>query len=82
MDAKIIDQSGSWFAFGNEKLSQGRENVRRLLKDNPEIRTALETKVREFLGVHPSQLLKPEDLQHVYEEAESPEVALQDHEDH
>ena len=81
VEAKIIDQSGSWFAFGSEKLGQGRENVRRLLKENPEICTAIETKVREFLGVHPAQLLKSGDMQHADDEPESLEAGLQNHED-
>jgi len=51
VDANIIEQSGSWFAFGSEKLGQGREKVRALLDENMELRTAVEKKVMEHLGM-------------------------------
>lgn len=54
IDAKIIEQSGSWFAFGAEKLGQGREKVRALLDENLELRNAVEAKVIEHLGMHPN----------------------------
>lgn len=41
----IIQKSGSWFSYNNDKLGQGRENVRQLLKDNPEMLKEIETKV-------------------------------------
>ncbi len=46
----IIDKSGSWFAFGSEKLGQGKENVRQLLEDNPDIAGAIEEKLMAHLG--------------------------------
>lgn len=55
LEAGIIEQSGSWFAFGSEKLGQGREKIRALLDENEELRTAVETKVREYLGFHPNE---------------------------
>lgn len=55
IEAKIIEQSGSWFAFGAEKLGQGREKVRALLDENPDLRNAIEAKVVEFLGLHPKE---------------------------
>jgi len=55
IEAGIIDQSGSWFAFGDEKLGQGREKVRALLDENIELRNAIETKVKEYLGLHPRE---------------------------
>ncbi len=45
----IIKQSGSWYSYGETKLGQGSENVRQLLKDNPELMEELEKKVREKL---------------------------------
>lgn len=63
IEAGIIDQSGSWFAFGTEKLGQGREKVRALLDENPDLRNAVEAKVVEFLGLHPKEFTPgPEDL--------------------
>ncbi len=43
----IIKKSGSWFSYGESKLAQGREAVRTLLKDNPELAHELETKIFE-----------------------------------
>ena len=57
IEAKVIEQSGSWFAFGAEKLGQGREKVRALLGESPELRNQIEAKVVEFLGLHPQESL-------------------------
>ena len=63
IEAKIVDQSGSWFAFGSEKLGQGREKVRALLDENPDLRNQIEAKVIDFLGMHPKEFTpSPEDL--------------------
>ncbi len=43
----IIKKSGSWFSYGDTKLGQGRESVRKLLKDNQELAQELETKIFE-----------------------------------
>lgn len=61
VEAGIIDQSGSWFAFGDEKLGQGREKVRALLDENLELRNAVEEKVKEYLGLHPRDFTPEEE---------------------
>ena len=53
IEARIIEQSGSWFAFGSEKLGQGREKVRALLEETPELSRAIEDKLMEHLGMFP-----------------------------
>jgi len=55
VDKKIVDKSGTWFAFNGERLGQGRENVKQFMKDNPEVTKTIEQKVRLELG-----LVKPE----------------------
>ncbi len=45
----LIKKSGSWFSYGDSKLGQGREAVRKLLLDNPELATELETKILEYI---------------------------------
>ncbi len=45
----IINKSGSWFSYSDNKLGQGREAVKQLLKDNPELANELEGKIREKL---------------------------------
>jgi recombination protein RecA len=47
----IVEQSGSWFAFGAERLGQGKENVRALLAENAELRQKVEDKLLEHLGL-------------------------------
>ena len=46
----IIDKSGSWFSYGETKIGQGRDAVKNLLKDNPELCDELEKKISEFLS--------------------------------
>ena len=55
-EAGIIDKSGSWFAFGGERLGQGKENVRALLDENEELRLAIEKKIIEHLGMNPEKI--------------------------
>lgn len=45
----IIKKAGSWFSYGDTKIGQGRDTVKQLLKDNPELCSELEAKVREAL---------------------------------
>jgi recombination protein RecA len=49
-EAGIIDKSGSWFSYGETKLGQGRDSVKKLLKDNPELSEELEKKIFELLN--------------------------------
>src|ERR687888_828108 len=51
VDRRIIEKSGTWFAFGGERLGQGRENVKQFLKENPAILKAIDEKVRKELGL-------------------------------
>ncbi len=46
IDARIIEKSGSWFAYGETRLGQGRENVRDFLRQNPDLLKELAAKVR------------------------------------
>src|SRR5512135_2338735 len=51
VEHKIIEKSGAWFAFGGERLGQGRENARQFLKENTAIRATIEAGVRKALGL-------------------------------
>jgi recombination protein RecA len=51
VDRKIVEKSGTWFAFGGERLGQGRENVKQFLKENPTIYRSIEDRVRKELGL-------------------------------
>ena len=46
VDCGVIKKSGSWFSYGESKLAQGREGVKSLLRDNPELCEELEAKIR------------------------------------
>ncbi len=51
VEHKIIEKSGAWFAYGGERLGQGRENVKNYLKEHPELRDGIDKKVRDALGM-------------------------------
>ncbi len=60
----LIEKSGTWFTYNNEKLGQGRENARTFLMENPKILDELESKVREKVfapGAAPVALLASAD---------------------
>ncbi|MCI8569604.1 MAG: recombinase RecA [Bacilli bacterium] len=50
-DASIVEKTGAWYSYQSEKLGQGKENVKLLLKDNPELRDEIEVKVREYYDI-------------------------------
>ena len=50
-EAGVLDKSGAWYSYQGEKLGQGKENVKLLLKENPDLRDEIETKVRDFYGI-------------------------------
>ncbi|HPZ87416.1 MAG TPA: recombinase RecA, partial [Flavihumibacter sp.] len=47
VDLGIVQKSGSWFSYNSDKLGQGRDAVKQLLRDNPELQAEIETKIRE-----------------------------------
>jgi recombination protein RecA len=51
VEKRIVEKSGAWFAYGGERLGQGRENVKQFLKDNPAMFKAIEDRVRRELGL-------------------------------
>jgi recombination protein RecA len=51
----LVEKSGSWFSYKGERIGQGRENARQFLKDNADIRQAIDLELRKALG-----LIKPE----------------------
>ena len=51
VEAGIIEKTGAWYSYEGEKLGQGKENVKLLLKETPELTQEIEEKVREFYGI-------------------------------
>jgi recombination protein RecA len=50
-EANIIQKSGAWYSYGDQRIGQGRENAKLFLKDNPVLCTEVEAKVKDFLGM-------------------------------
>ena len=49
VEFEIIKKSGSWFSYGDTKLGQGRDAVKALIKDNPELADELEHKIKDYI---------------------------------
>ncbi|MEE3113173.1 MAG: recombinase RecA [Bacteroidota bacterium] len=50
VELEIIQKSGSWFSYKEERLGQGRDSVKTIIEDNPELMSELETKIKEKLN--------------------------------
>lgn len=59
VELNILKKSGSWYSYGDDKIGQGRENVKTFLKDNPEFANEVEQKIRASL--HPNTALSDDD---------------------
>ena len=57
VDLEIVKKAGSWFSYGGNRLGQGRDAVKELIKDNPELMAELEAKVRIFVSESADALL-------------------------
>ena len=49
VEYEIVKKAGSWFSYGETKLGQGRDAVKGLIKDNPELSDELEMKIKDYL---------------------------------
>jgi recombination protein RecA len=54
IEAKIVEKSGAWLSYGDLRIGQGRENAKQYLKENPELASEIETKLRKSLGLAPA----------------------------
>jgi len=59
--ADVIEKSGSWYSYGDERIGQGRENVRTFLLENPDIAEHIENTIRANAGLIEDDLLMPKD---------------------
>lgn len=62
----IVQKSGSWYSYNEERLGQGRENAKQYLKENVEIRNEIMIKIREHYGLDEEKLVE----ENVEEQAE------------
>src|SRR5947207_9004818 len=60
-EAGIIEKSGAWYAYGKERIGQGRENAKLYLKDHADLAAEVEAKVKEHLGVKPAAVAADEE---------------------
>ncbi len=58
VDANILEKSGSWFSYKGEKLGQGKENVKALLKSNLKLRDEIEKQIRLFYNIDTNEKIK------------------------
>ncbi|MDP5121180.1 MAG: recombinase RecA [Spirosomaceae bacterium] len=57
VDLDIVKKSGSWFSYGTERLGQGRDSVKNLIKDTPELMAEIEKKVRDHVSGNADALM-------------------------
>lgn len=53
VDTGLVEKTGTWYSYKGERLGQGRENVKKLLKENRELARELETEIRKTVGLTP-----------------------------
>ena len=58
--AKVVEKSGSWYAYGGEKIGQGKDNAREFLRENVDLAVEIENKVRDSLGIPLLPVAEPE----------------------
>ena len=51
VEQKVLEKSGSWYAYNGEKIGQGKDNAREFLKENPDLAIEIENKVRGAMGI-------------------------------
>jgi recombination protein RecA len=51
VNARILEKSGSWYAYNGEKIGQGKDNAREFLRENADLAVEIENKVRESMGI-------------------------------
>lgn len=55
VEHSIVRKSGAWYTYDGDQLGQGKENSRRFLKDNPDLATEIEQRIKVSLGIGPEQ---------------------------
>jgi recombination protein RecA len=58
----LIEKSGAWYSYNGDRIGQGRENVRKFLKENPDISRHLEKQIRAALIPDAAEESTPEDV--------------------
>ena len=61
VELNILKKSGSWFSYGETRLGQGRDSVKNMIADNPELMDELEAKIKDALGANPTAVVLAQD---------------------
>jgi recombination protein RecA len=56
VEHKLVIKSGAWYAYGDIRLGQGRDNAKQFLRDNPDLAGEIELKLREKMGMPAASL--------------------------
>jgi recombination protein RecA len=70
VELEVIKKSGSWFSYGDNKLGQGRDSVKQLIEDNPELMEELETKIKAKIS---GSVIKEKEVKEEVEKEDSME---------
>lgn len=68
VEKEIVQKSGSWYAYGDERLGQGRENAKEFLKENPEVQAEIAQKIREKSGIATTEFVATPEEDEVMDE--------------
>ncbi|MBY0120620.1 recombinase RecA [Bacillus sp. S/N-304-OC-R1] len=63
----IVQKSGSWYSYNEERLGQGRENAKQFLKENPDIRLQIQTQIREHYGLDDVKVISDDEEQEEFQ---------------
>ena len=55
VDTGLVEKTGTWYSYKGERLGQGRENVKKLLKENTELAGQLDKEIRQMVGLLPGK---------------------------
>ena len=72
---EVVQKSGAWFAYGDERLGQGRENAKQFLKENDEVRGRILSDIYEKLGLGPQPDVSTDGLEDATEREDIQEPA-------
>ena len=73
VEQEVITKRGSFYSYGEERLGQGRENVKQFLRENPLIALEIENHIREAVGLSPHQLAEVEETDQAQDVADEPD---------
>ncbi len=59
----VVEKSGAWYSYSNDRIGQGRDNVRQFLRENPDIAQEIETRIRQAAGIIPSEEKHDEEVE-------------------